>query len=81
MTYKYAGLENYYLDLNKIQTLDKEEKDRIHEMYRDMLYSYQDGRPMIADSYFNTLYRSGYLVDIRNEKIEEILSENNSVNS
>jgi|APCry1669189567_1035234.scaffolds.fasta_scaffold206302_1 hypothetical protein len=81
MTYKYAGLENYYLDLNKIQTLDKEEKDRIHEMYRDMLYSFQDSRPLVGNSYLNTLYRSGYLVDIRNEKIEEILSESNSVNS
>jgi len=66
-------IENYYLDINKIRLLDKEEKNRIHEMYRDMLYSYQDNRPMIGDSFFNTLYRGGYLVDIRDEKIEEIL--------
>ena len=66
-------IENYYLDINKIQKLEKEEKDRIHEMYRDMLYSYQDGRPMIGDSYFNTLFRGGYLINIRDEKIEEIL--------
>ena len=64
---------NYYLDINKVQLLEKEERNRVHEMYRDMLYSYQDQRDMIGDSYFNTLYRSGYLVDIRDEKIEEIL--------
>jgi hypothetical protein len=66
-------IENYYLDINRVQLLDKEEKNRIHDMYRDMLYSYQDNRNLIGDAFFNTLYRSAYLVDIRDEKIEEIL--------
>lgn len=74
-------LENYYLDLNKIETLSVEDKKVIHDYYRDMIYSHNDGRTSISDSLFLTLYNNGYLVDIRAEKINNILHEDNSVGS
>jgi hypothetical protein len=74
-------LENYYLDLNKIETLSVEDKKVIHDYYRDMIYSHCDGRTSISDSLFLTLYNNGYLVDIRAEKINNILHEDNSVGS
>lgn len=74
-------LENYYLDLNKIETLSVEDKKVIHDYYRDMIYSHNDGRTSISNSLFLTLYNNGYLVDIRAEKINNILHEDNSVGS
>ena len=74
-------IENYYLDLNKVQQLeDKEERQQIHSYYKDMLYSIQDGRKEMAMSMMytlmNTLIKSGYLVDSRDEKLTEILNGN-----
>lgn len=74
-------IENYYLDLKKLDKLEKQEVNRIYEMYRDMLYSFQDSRLTIAESFFNTLYRSGYLVSIRDEKLEKLLDTNDSVST
>ena len=50
-------------------------------MYRDMLYNFQDSRTLIAESFFNTLYKGGYLLNMREEKIEEILNGIDSVNT
>lgn len=70
-------IENYYLDLNKVHDLEnKEERDQIHSYYKDMLYSYQEGRKEMAISMMNTLFRTGYLIDLRDEKITEILDGN-----
>lgn len=70
-------VENYYLDLNKLHKLeDKDERDQIHSYYKDMLYSIQDGRKEMAISIMNTLIKGGYLIDYRNEKLEEILDGN-----
>lgn len=70
-------IENYYLDLNKVHDLEnKEERDQIHSYYKDMLYSYQEGRKEMAISIMNTLFRTGYLIDLRDEKITEILDGN-----
>lgn len=66
-------LSKYYLNLDRLSGMKDDEKNRIHEYYRDMLYSYQDKREMIGQSLFNTLWFSGYLVDIRKEKLDEIL--------
>jgi hypothetical protein len=74
-------LENYYLDLNKLEKLAIEDKKTIHDYYRDMIYSHNDGRTSISDSIFLTLYNNGYLIDIRAEKINNILDEDNSVGS
>ena len=70
-------IENYYLDLNKVHKLeDKEERQQIHSYYKDMLYSIQDGRKEMGISIMNTLIKSGYLVDFRDEKLTELLDGN-----
>jgi len=70
-------IENYYLDLNKLHQLeDKEERDQIHSYYKDMLYSFQDSRKEMGMSIMNTLIKGGYLVDSRDEKLNEILNGN-----
>ena len=74
-------LENYYLDLNKIGSLLVEDKKVIHEYYRDMIYAHNDGRTSVSGSLFLTLYNNGYLVDIRSEKINNILNEDNGISS
>lgn len=67
------NIENYYLNIDKLSKLEKLERNRIHEYYRDMIYSKQDKRDDIVKSLFNTLWYSGYLKDIRDEKLEKIL--------
>jgi hypothetical protein len=69
-------IENYYLDLNKLKKLKKEEKDQIHSYYKDMLYCFHDGRKEMAQSIMNTLFKSGYLIDSRDEKLNDILDGN-----
>jgi hypothetical protein len=72
-------VKNYYLNLDKVNKLEAEEKSRIWDIYRDMIYSYEDKRLSISNSLFNTLYYSGYLCDMRNEKISQILDEDNTI--
>ena len=67
--------ENYYLDLEKINSLSsKEEKEQIHRYYMDMMHSFSDNRNTIGVSIFNTLNQSGYLKEVITEKINKILS-------
>ena len=67
--------DNYYLDLEKVNSLqDKEEKEQIHRYYMDMMHCFSDNRESMGMSLFNTLNQSGYLREIRDEKIEQILS-------
>ena len=73
-------IDNYYLDLIKINKLDQEDRNRIYEMYRDMIFSFEENRLKVANSFFITLYHSGYLINVRDEKIEELLNDN-SINS
>jgi hypothetical protein len=74
-------LENYYFNLNKVDKLPPEDKKVLHDYYRDMIYSHNDGRTSISESIFLTLYNNGYLVDIRSEKINNILNEDNGISS
>jgi len=69
--------ENYYLDLEKVNSIqDKEEKEQIHRYYSEMMHCFCDGssRASIGTSIFHTLNQSGYLKEIRSEKIDSILS-------
>jgi len=67
--------ENYYLDLEKVNSIgDKEEREKIHVYYMDMMHCFIDKRDSMGISIFNTLYNAGYLKEVRNEKIEKILS-------
>jgi len=67
-------ITRYYLNIDALKMVDKEDKNRIHEYYRDMVYASSDGRKEVATSLFNTLYSNGYLVDIRDEKLNDILN-------
>jgi len=67
--------ENYYLDLEKVNSIqEKEEKEQMHRYYMDMMHCFIDKRDSMGMSLFNTLYVSGYLKEIRDEKINQILS-------
>jgi len=66
---------NYYLDLVKVGELKTQgDKDKIHNYYTDMLHSSNDSRDEVAKSIFHTLFNNGYLKEVRDEKIEKILS-------
>ena len=68
-------VEQYYLDLQKVNDLPtKEEKEQIHRYYSDLLHFSQDGRDSIAKSIFLTLNRGGYLIDNREEKIDQVIN-------
>ena len=71
-------LEDYYLDLDKVSNLKTEdERQNIHNYYRDMMSLYGDGQTKQAISIMNTLIRGGFLKNLtqeeREEKIETIL--------
>lgn len=71
-------LEDYYLDLDKVSTLQTEdERQNIHNYYKDMMYAITDNLTDRAQSIMNTLIRGGYLKNVtqeeREEKIETIL--------
>ena len=68
-------VENYYLNLDKIDKIETiEERNRIHEMYREMLFAQSESRGTMFKSFFQTLYNNGYLVDIRDDKIDKLLT-------
>jgi hypothetical protein len=68
--------ENYYLNLDKVAALNSDsEKKQIHDYYRFMLEYSSDGvRTSMSESFFNTLFNNGYLKEVRDEKIQQILS-------
>jgi hypothetical protein len=71
--------ENVCLDLTKVQSIKrKADRERIYNMYGDMLHFYSDRRE-ISMSFYNTLEKAGYLIDIRAEKIDKVLEESNEV--
>jgi hypothetical protein len=74
-------LSKYYLDLDKLRKLSKEESNKIHEYYRDMIYCIEDGRKNIAQNLFNTLNENGYLKNIREDKIDKILNGDKGINN
>ena len=67
-------ITKYYLDLKKVSNLPEGERREIHNYYRDMLSSLADNRTTQAISFFNTLENGGYLISIRDEKIDKVLS-------
>lgn len=69
-------LKNYCLNLEKVNMIsEKDTRENIHNYYQIMLgASYHDKNSDLAMNYFNTLLLGGYLIDIRDEKIEKILS-------
>lgn len=75
------NINKYFLDLDKLHKLeDKEERQQIHNYYKDMLYAFSDNRKEMAESMMWTLINSGYLLDNdqfnRDKKINSILDGN-----
>jgi N-acetylneuraminic acid mutarotase len=67
--------DNYYLDLKKVSKIDsEEERKQIHTYYMDMMLFSSENKKSMAVSIFNTLNQSGYLKEIRSEKIDKLLS-------
>jgi len=67
-------MKDFYLDLNKVDSLPKKKRDMIHNYYKDMMYSFSDGRIDMANSIMNTLLMAGYLISMREQKIDQIIS-------
>jgi len=67
------NIENYCLNLHSLRTLDEKDKETIHSYYKDMLYCFSDGRKEMSLSILNTLLLGGYLIDMRERKIDDIL--------
>lgn len=74
---KNIKIEDYYLDLDKVNGLEKHNSDKIHRYYIDLLTS---PSPEMKMSIFNTLNSSGYLLNIntetRDKNIKSVLDEN-----
>lgn len=68
-------IENYRLDIKKVFELKKNKRQTIIDMYRDMMFSEKDGNQKMTKSLFNTLVSSGYLIDSRGEKIDQIVDD------
>lgn len=67
---------NYFLDLEKVSEIDsKHERETIHNYYREMMFSFQEGRQEMATSIMLTLLNGGYLIDNRDDKINKILDD------
>ena len=65
-------LEDYYLDLDKVSTLQiEDERQNIHNYYKDMMYAVAEQRHDQAQSIMNTLVRGGYLKNVTHEEREE----------
>lgn len=68
--------ENYYLDLDKVSKLEsKLEREQIHNYYKEMMISFVEGREEMGKSILMTLEKGGYLVDSRDQKLNEILGD------
>jgi len=69
-------LKNYCLDVEKVNKIsEKDIREKIHDYYQMMLSSkYHDKNDDLSINYFNTLNNGGYLIDLRNEKIDKVLS-------
>jgi hypothetical protein len=68
-------VEQFYLDLKKVNKIKcVEERQQIHRYYQDMMHAATDGRDQIANSIMMTLIKAGYLIDCRDEKLDELLT-------
>jgi len=70
-----AHYGDWYLDLNAISSLSKDEKDNINSYYIQMLESHNDSRFHVASSLFHTLQKAGYIKNATTENRDEKLGE------
>ena len=69
------NIESYFLDLKKLDQLDNDKADIIHGYYKELLYSFHDGRKEMAQSIANTLIEAGYLISQREKKLDQLINE------
>lgn len=73
------NVENYCLNLIKLKEEDEKIQEYVIRTHSEMIYSYRDyltgavNLEKIVMVYYNTLYYNGYLIDIRDLKLEKIL--------
>jgi hypothetical protein len=69
-------LKNYCLDLEKVNKIsEKDIREQINNYYERMIMAkYIDKKDELSQNYFNTLYQGGFLIDLRDDKINKILS-------
>lgn len=58
-----------------MESLDSRNKEFIHGYYRDMVNSYSNNDNFTAISFFNTLYKAGYLKNIKIEERDEKIDQ------
>jgi hypothetical protein len=75
-------LDKYTINLTKLKSEDETTIKFINQVYYDMMGVYRDyclgsytnkSTENLMIAYFNTLYYNGFLIDIRDQKLEEIL--------
>ena len=70
------NIKDYYLDIDVVFALDKDKSDKIFDIYYSLLSFIREKEVDIAQTYFNTLVKAGYLknktTEDREEKIEKI---------
>jgi hypothetical protein len=65
-------LGDYYLDLDKVSALKtQEERNDIHNYYKDLMYAITDNLTDRAKGIHNTLTKGGYLKNVIEEEREE----------
>jgi hypothetical protein len=77
-------LDKYTLNLTKLKLEDERTREFIQQIYNEMIGIYRDycighyptkdaSRLMVA--HYNTLYYNGYILDVRDIKLDEILKK------
>ncbi len=67
-------IEKYYLNISKVDEIQSNiTKEWILRLYENMITYRYENRINESNAYFNTLYYSGYLENIREEKIKAVL--------
>ncbi len=69
------NVQNYQLDLKKVFNLNKNKRTIIIELYNNMINNYEGKMAIVGESIFNSLFGSGYLIDIRDKKINDIVDD------
>ena len=67
------SIEDYYLDLKALDSLDNRNKEFIHSYYKDMVCYFSENR-IVGISFFNTLLKGGYLKNMKVEERDEKLN-------
>lgn len=69
-------IADLYLDLESLKSLSPKENETIHDYYRSMISFASENMPNAAQSFYNTLYKAGYLKSMktedRDDKIKQI---------